>query len=244
MNQPSLRYTRVRKVRPLVRANAGDAGLDFFVPTDLTVKDLMNCQADQVLKTYGIEIETSHFKWVVGNGQVIARLSDDEGCGVDHWTYHTNGADKYLPEMMKESILSIRLKPHSRVLIPSGIRVLLEPRASMLQANNKSGVSTKKGLIFGAEVVDSPYTGEIHISVINTSCSEVFINADEKLVQFIHIPIYDTDPEEIPHELYEEIATNWGTRGSKAFGSSDKQPTGELDYEEELRVRDAQLSAE
>lgn len=230
MNQPSLRYTRVRKVRPLVRANAGDAGLDFFVPTDLTVKDLVDCQADQVIATYGLEIETPRFKWVVGFDKMEVK------------------GKKYLIPLeenliQNETVIAIRVKPQSRVLIPSGIRVLLEPRASMLQANNKSGVSTKKGLIFGAEVVDSPYTGEIHISVINTTCSEIIIYADEKLVQFVHIPIYDTDPEEIPQELYKLVAEDWGTRGSKAFGSSDEK-TGELDYEEELRIRDAQLQAD
>ena len=29
-------------------------------------------------------------------------------------------------------------------------------------AANKSGISTKQGLIYTAEIVDSPYTGEIH----------------------------------------------------------------------------------
>lgn len=226
MNKPSLRYTRVRKVRPLVRANAGDAGLDFFVPVDLTVKDLTYCQADSVIQTYGLEVETPKHKWVVGNKKMEIK-------GIPYLV-------PLDPVIYGETVIAIRVRAHARVLIPSGIRVLLEPRASMLQANNKSGVSTKKGLIFGAEVVDSPYTGEVHISMINTTNSEVLINADEKLVQFVHVPIYDTDPEEIPGDLYNAIAEDWGTRGAGAFGSSNKE---DLDYEEELMIRDAQLQA-
>lgn len=63
----------------------------------------------------------------------------------------------------------IALKPGHRILIPSGIKGLLEPPASMLMAANKSGIATKKGLIFTAEIVDSPYVGEIHIGIYNTS---------------------------------------------------------------------------
>lgn len=232
MNQPTFHYTRVRKVRPLVRANAGDAGIDFFVPTNLTVKDLVDCQADQVKATYGLEIETKSFSWVINTSHLTVKGKDKP---LDA------PLQDYVGDLLNEEVIAIRVRPNARVLIPSGIRALITPRASMLQAANKSGVSTKKGLIFGAEIVDSPYTGEIHISVINTSVSEVLINANEKLVQFIHVPIYDTEPEEIPQELYASIAENWGTRGDGAFGSSDKE-TEELDYEEELRIRDAQLS--
>lgn len=32
-------------------------------------------------------------------------------------------------------------------------------------AANKSGVATKDGLTFTAEIVDSPYTGEMHIGI-------------------------------------------------------------------------------
>lgn len=129
-------------------------------------------------------------------------------------------------------VKSIILKPHSRILIPSGIRVLLEPRNSMLQANNKSGVSTKKGLVFTAEVVDSPYTGEIHMGVVNTSELPIEIKVGEKLIQFIHIPIFLTEPQEISNEAYDAIAENWGTRGDKGFGSSNKDS-----YDDELAMR-------
>lgn len=226
MNQPSIRYTRVRKVKDLVRANVGDAGLDFFFPEDLTVKEFMEKpngelkQAEQVVKTYGFALTCKGKTWNIGSQEPIPFTQDDV-------------------------IESITIHPKGRILIPSGIRVLITPQASMLMAANKSGVCTKTGLIFGAEIVDSPYTGEVHISVINTSASDVTLEAGKKVVQFIHVPIFDTEPEEIPSTLYEKIAEKWGTRGDKAFGSSDdqvKQPELPLDYEEEISIRDAQYS--
>lgn len=219
MNRPSIRYTRVRKVKPLVRANSGDAGLDFFFPEDLTVNQLLEKQAEQVLNTYGLEFTVGKDTWAHG------------------WVHGLGQNDPLY--LYDQPIDAVTIRPHARILIPSGIRVLLEPKQSMFMAANKSGVCTKKGLIFGAEIVDSPYTGEVHISLINTSNSNVTLKPGEKVVQFIHVPIFDTEPEEIPQQLYEDMAKNWGTRGDKGFGSSDGV---KLSLEDELALRDAHYS--
>lgn len=115
---------------------------------------------------------------------------------------------------------TITLTPHSRVIIPSGIKGLLEPEHSMLQVNNKSGVSTKKGLIFTAEVVDSTYTGEIHLCVANITTHEVTLKRGDKLVQLIHIPVYLTEPEEASEEAFKSEASNWSSRGAGWQGST------------------------
>ena len=219
MNRPSIRYTRVRKVKPLARANSGDAGLDFFFPEDLTVNQLLEKQAEQVLNTYGLEFTVGKDTWAHG------------------WVHDLGQNDPLY--LYDQPIDAVTIRPHARILIPSGIRVLLEPKQSMFMAANKSGVCTKKGLIFGAEIVDSPYTGEVHISLINTSNSNVTLKPGEKVVQFIHVPIFDTEPEEIPQQLYEDMAKNWGTRGDKGFGSSDGV---KLSLEDELALRDAHYS--
>ena len=98
---------------------------------------------------------------------------------------------------------------------------LLEPRSSMLMVANKSGISTKQGLIYTAEIVDSPYTGEIHIGVYNTSHEIQVIEAGTKLVQFIHVPIYLTEPKEVTNEEFYKDAQYWGTRGNNGFGSTN-----------------------
>lgn len=190
-----IRFTRIRDVKAPSRANDGDAGLDFYIPEDLTYEEVSE-----------------------KNPQLI---------------FFWNKEKRVKPDGNVIEVTTFRIGPGERILIPSGIRVLLEPKNSMLQANNKSGVSTKKGLIFTAEVVDSPYTGEIHIGVVNTSNKPVWIEQGEKLVQFVHIPIFQDEPEEISNEEYEEIAKDWGTRGDKGFGSSDS----DKDYEDELNLR-------
>lgn len=173
------RFIKVREVVSPNRANPNDAGLDFYVPTNLTSEDI-------------------HSK----NG------------------FDSGGYDLDIP-FSEHFVRHIALQPGHRILIPSGIKGLLEPPASMLMAANKSGISTKQGLIYTAEIVDSPYTGEIHIGVYNTSHEIQVIEAGTKLVQFIHVPIYLTEPEEVIKEEFDEDAQYWGTRGNNGFGSTN-----------------------
>jgi dUTPase len=121
--------------------------------------------------------------------------------------------------------LCVVVNPGGRILIPSGIKVLINPKESMLMAANKSGVATKDGLTFTAEIVDSPYTGEMHIGIQNASNEPVYISLreDKKIMQFVHVPIILSTPVEITNEEYEEKAKNWGTRGDKGFGAHDNK---------------------
>ena len=177
MSTTKFRFTKVREVKSPTRHNEGDAGLDFYVPTDLTLGDLLEANTDPTAFSVSIK-----------DGKVS----------------------------------QINLRPQARIKIPSGIRVLLEPRDSMMMVANKSGKSTKLGLIFTAQICDSPYVGEYNLAVYNTSSEVVTINAGEPLVQMIHTPIYLTNPEEIDNDTYEKESKNWGTRGTDGFGSGDK----------------------
>ena len=172
-----IRFIKVRDVKSPSRSNVGDAGLDFYMPSNLTTQDIISCNP----------------------------LKDD---------FHISLDDNY-------HVSKIILNPHRRILIPSGIKILLEPKYSMMIACNKSGLSTKKGLIFTAQVCDSPYTGEYHIGIYNTSNESAVINAGEKIMQFVHVPIYLTEPEEITKAEFDSLADTWGTRGSNGFGSTD-----------------------
>lgn len=172
------RFIKVREVVSPNRANPNDAGLDFYVPTNLYPEDIHSKN----------EFDSEGYDLDVPFGEAFVR--------------------------------HIALKPGHRILIPSGIKGLLEPPASMLMAANKSGIATKKGLIFTAEIVDSPYVGEIHIGIYNTSQEIQVIEAGQKLVQFIHVPIYITEPEEIQQDEFYTESQMWGSRGDKGFGSS------------------------
>ena len=179
------RFIKGRDVKSPSRGNKGDAGLDFYIPEDLTLQDL-----------------------VKANPQLIFHCEIPEP-GKVTLEYNSNN-----------QVQVIYISPFTRILIPSGIKGLLEPPVSMLMAANKSGIATKKGLIFTAEIVDSPYVGEIHIGVYNTSQEAQVIEAGQKLVQFIHVPIYITEPEEIQQEEFYTESQMWGSRGDKGFGSS------------------------
>ena len=117
--------------------------------------------------------------------------------------------------------MEIELEPGQRVLIPSGIKTWMTPGTALIAAN-KSGVASKKGLIFGAQVVDSDYAGEVHISVINTSNEDVIITTGEKLIQFIHTPVLLTPPEEVDEYMFNALH-NKSQRGEGGFGSTGVQ---------------------
>lgn len=172
--ETTLKFTKVRNVKSPCRAHPTDAGIDFFVPEDLTK-------------------ETIDEKTELTRSSVI--LSIDNGF-----------------------VKSMILEPKQSVLIPSGIKVKV-PDGYMLQFNNKSGVASKKGLIVGASVVDVGYEGECHIDVHNVSSRSQVINAGDKIVQAILIPVSFAMPEEVSstEELY---AGSTSARGEGGFGSS------------------------
>jgi dUTPase len=122
-------------------------------------------------------------------------------------------------------ITTISLYPQERILIPSGIYCKMSNPGRALIAANKSGVATKMGLVFGAQVVDYEYQGEIHLSLINTGTVTVEIQGGMKVIQFLETPIYNSDIEIfpqgnlIPLSFYERETT----RGADGFGSSDKK---------------------
>ena len=201
--EPRFKIVRVRHVHVPTRANQGDAGIDFYVPNDLTVDDLIKCNTNTYIGNWSI---TSYIKITVPAGEVYCFVDD-----VD--------PDAEYPKNYMDSIV---IGPHATCVIPSGICGILEPEASMLQANDKSGVSSKKKLKVTASIIDSPYTGEIHHVVFNTSNEPVIIDLGEKLVQYIHIPIYLTQPEEINMSEFEKLKTEKelkSGRGSDGMGS-------------------------
>lgn len=114
--------------------------------------------------------------------------------------------------------MTICLRPGDRVLIPSGIKTWMTPGTALIAAN-KSGVASKKGLIFGAQVVDSDYAGEVHISVINTGNYNAYIETGEKLIQFIHTPVLLTLPEEVDEYMFNALHDK-SVRGEGGFGST------------------------
>ena len=129
-------------------------------------------------------------------------------------TQGSAGIDFYVPNDYPNSLR--RIEPGERYFIPSGIKANV-PTGYALIAMNKSGVALKKGLMVGACVVDSDYQGEIHLHLVNVSDSFARIEAGEKLVQFLLVPVDHCNVEVVDEsELFEEETT----RGSGGFGST------------------------
>lgn len=142
------------------------------------------------------------------------------------------GIDFYLPTFTDEFFIDLITKnqakkydtdgkyiyihAHSSLLIPLNIKAEV-PKGFALIAYNKSGVCTKKGLIAGACVVDSDYTGNIHVHLINTTNKAVEVIANEKIIQFLLMPVDHCEIEEIN---LEDIHTVQTERGEGGFGST------------------------
>lgn len=115
----------------------------------------------------------------------------------------------------------IRIQPHGRVNIPSGIRSFISPNVA-LEAHNKSGIATKYGLVFGASTVDANYQGIIHISLINTTDKAIELPLGMKVVQFIP-RLIDISPIEVYNDIsFDEFYKDFefSNRGEGAFGST------------------------
>jgi deoxyuridine 5'-triphosphate nucleotidohydrolase len=209
-----IKFTRTRDVKLPSRGHSHDAGIDFYVPQfdkdfvhDLKAKnkELLNPNRDGM----GSGI-------ILGTGPMPSAPNEQ----IDFQVTDIN--DTIIKYDESEDSLYFVLPPLNRVLIPSGIFCKMEEPGRALIAANKSGIASKHGIIFGAQVVDYEYQGEIHINVINTSSKSVRIHAGQKLIQFLETPIFTSNIVEVEglSNLYSEGET---TRGNKGFGSTNKK---------------------
>jgi len=132
-------------------------------------------------------------------------------------TSKSAGIDFYVPEDFAHRVLH----PQEDVLIPAGIKVEV-PEGYMLMAADKSGIATKKKLGILAKIVDEDYTGEVHIHLMNHGKSLIDINPNDKIAQFILVPVlYDSiDVVDDITEMWKNTSTE---RGDGGFGSTDKK---------------------
>lgn len=165
------------------------------------------------------------------NYDVKAPVRDSGNAGIDFFipnyseafveAFDAKNAEKNANLMKLDSEWVIRIEPHGRVNIPSGIRSYISPNVA-LEAQNKSGIATKHGLVYGASVVDANYQGIIHISLINTTDEPAFLPLGMKAVQFLP-RIIDISPVEVYNnmsldEFYKDF--EFSNRGEGAFGST------------------------
>lgn len=144
------------------------------------------------------------------------------------------GIDFFIPNDWNEGKPYI-LRLGEQVNIPSGIKTIFKGNLGLIGLN-KSGVATKKGLSFGAHVIDSGYKNELHLNMFKVvKGSEdirvrkrgflgllgfkdwaTVLNPGEKIVQFALIKISNEDLIEISNKTYEKGPKS--KRGERGFG--------------------------
>jgi len=116
------------------------------------------------------------------------------------------------------NVKTITLKPGQSVMIPSGIKMKIMDGWALVFMN-KSGIGVKKQLDVLACLVDQDYEGEVHISLVNNGLNTQYINAGDKIVQGVLLPMNYAIPEEVENEEV-LFANSDSTRGQGGFGST------------------------
>jgi len=126
------------------------------------------------------------------------------------------GVDLFVPNDFK----AITLKIGESILIPSGIRFKLPDNTAGVFFN-KSSIA-KKGLIVGAQLVDSGYNGEVHIHLVKVTGEPVTINPGDKVAQMAVIPVLYNKLLQYNDEQYELITKDL-ERQNNGFGSTGEK---------------------
>lgn len=189
-SRENIKFLKIRDVKSPSRAYEFDAGIDFFVPRftiefieDLKEKNELVFNSSGSV-SYGINTDS-----LVLSGVTSVTLGSANSTPTVN--YELNDSNDTQIKFDEEKGLNyFNLAPHSRIMIPSGIKSrMFEPGRALIAAN-KSGMATKNGLVFGAQVIDYTYKGEIHLSLINTSTKLVRIYEDMKIIQFVETPVF------------------------------------------------------
>jgi len=117
----------------------------------------------------------------------------------------------------------INIPPGANAVIPAGIKIGI-PYGHMGLFLNKSGVATKMKLLIGAQVIDTFYSGEVHIDLHNVSSDYVKVVPGMKLAQMVIVPAIAAQPILCSDEedLYREMKSE-NYRDEGGFGSTDKK---------------------
>jgi dUTP pyrophosphatase len=105
------------------------------------------------------------------------------------------------------------IKPNVRCLLDTGIAMQL-PNGYWGELKPRSGLAARHGLDVLAGVIDSDYTGEIKVSLINLGEHDVEIKKGDRIAQLI-IQRHESDWVEVSE--FDDT-----DRGSDGFGSTGK----------------------
>lgn len=127
----------------------------------------------------------------------------------------------YMPERAHEadagydlrSPLNYRIYAGQSVVIDTGVHVQI-PRGFVGMLKSKSGLNVRHN-ITSEGVIDSGYTGTIHVKLYNHGCSTYDVDKGDKISQLVIMPILTPEL-----EVVDELAPT--RRGSRGFGSTGR----------------------
>ena len=88
------------------------------------------------------------------------------------------------------------------------------PKGTCGMIRSKSGLMKKKGIITDG-VIDAGYTGQIGVTLINTTNKKVWFEKGDKVAQIVILPV------EYPNLILTDVLEET-ERGESGFGSSGK----------------------
>ena len=222
MAKSIIKFTKTREVQLPSRGHAHDAGIDFYVPK--FDKSFLVALEEKNETMFQKPCQCNNGSLYISSGTLTLSGGSSPNSDVKFDLHDENsGIIKFDEE---KGLPYFLLAPLSRVNIPSGIYCQMAEPGRVLIAANKSGVASKEGLIYGAQVVDFEYQGEIHINVINTSSKVVRIYEGQKLIQFLETPIFTSDIEEV--DSLQNLYKGATSRADGGFGSTDKKDVKQL----------------
>ena len=106
--------------------------------------------------------------------------------------------------------------PGSRALVATGTYLSL-PEGTVGYITPRSGLASKHGItvLNAPGTIDSGYTGEIKVLLINHGDETFFVNAGDRIAQLVVQPVNLTKYQAVP-----EFTVRYGERGNNGFGST------------------------
>lgn len=128
-------------------------------------------------------------------------------------TYATPGAAAV--DLRSAADGPVVIAPGSRAAIPTGIAISLGSAELAAFVFARSGLGMKKGICLsnGVGVIDSDYTGEICVGLLNTSDEEFVVSPGDRIAQLAVMPVCRA-----AFSVVDELEKT--ERGSGGFGST------------------------
>lgn len=123
--------------------------------------------------------------------------------------------DVFYPAFMED----LTFLPGEQIVVNTGIACII-PEGYWLQFKERSGLAAKKGIKISGGVIDSAYTAEFKVIMLNTSHITQVISGGTAICQFTIEQVIPAEVHWVDTEVFDNLAKS-KARKDKGFGSSD-----------------------